>query len=108
MDTRYNQLKFLIKQVDNLTDDKCLLTGQLEASRNTSKNLDNECKDLVKEVNQLRRLVEELKTSLSQQHELRYYTSENSELQYRKEIQAEKQFSVAIAAYNNYNGIKVK
>lgn len=136
MDTSYKKLEFLLKKIEDLADDKDLLTFQLQASRNTSKNLDDECKDLVKEVNSLRKalsieqeqhnrtvklamdrkgqidnlifVVKELKTSLSQQHELRYYTSENTDLQSRKEIQAYKQYLVAITAYNNYNGITDK
>ena len=60
MDTSYKKLEFLLKKIDDLTDDKDLLTGQLQASRNISKNLDNECKDLVKEVNSLRHTIEEL------------------------------------------------
>ena len=40
--------------------DKDLLTGQIEASRNITKNLDNECKDLLKENNQLRKIAYDL------------------------------------------------
>jgi uncharacterized protein YoxC len=59
-DIQHKRIEFLVKQIDDLTDDKAVLTGQLQASRNTSKNLDNECKDLLKEVNSLRQTVKEL------------------------------------------------
>ena len=108
MNTSSKSKEYYIRQINDLTYDKDLLTGQLQASKNTSKNLDNECKDLIMEVNQLRIIIEELKTSLSQQHELRYYISENTELQSRKEVQAYKQYLVAINAYNNFNGGKLK
>jgi predicted nuclease with TOPRIM domain len=60
MDTSSKSKEYYIRQINDLTDDKAVLTGQLQASRNTSKNLDNECKDLLKEVNSLRQTVKEL------------------------------------------------
>jgi hypothetical protein len=60
MDTSSKSKEYYIRQINDLTDDKAVLTGQLQASRNISKNLDNECKDLLKEVNSLRQTVKEL------------------------------------------------
>ena len=60
MDTSSKSKEYFIRQINDLTNDKAVLTGKLKASRNTSKNLDNECKDLLKEVNSLRQTVKEL------------------------------------------------